>query len=626
MMLRGRRRERCQALYPPHAVIKRGLRYVDELSEAIKNQLALAYSAKDLLGYGLRQRLKEGYTAKDFRADLIAALVVGSVALPLSMALAIACDVPPQHGLYTAIIAGVVCALLGGTRFQVTGPTAAFVVILVPVVHKYGLSGLLVAGMMAGVMLLAMGLARLGRLIQFVPHPVTTGFTAGIAVVIAALQLKDVMGVRLPRTEGTFEYFGALIDAAPGVNWWDVGIAVVTIALLLVLPRMIKRVPAPLIALLAVSLGVVLLDHFVPGFHATTIGSRFSTIVGGEVIHGVPPLPPLPVIPWHVESAGASLSYAMIRDLLPAAFAIATLGAIEALGSATVADGMGGTKHDPNSELIALGIANIVVPFFGGIAATGAIARTATNIQAGARSPLAAALQAVFVLAATIALAPLVSYLPIAALAGMLVIVARNMSEARHFVRLVRIAPRADVMVMLTCFVLTVAFDLVIAVTVGVVLAALLFMRRMAVLTQAKLQTTTDAKIEVPAGVRLYELAGPLFFGAAKTAMEQLHVAGGQDHTMILVMEHVPTIDATGLVALESVLDRLYRSRIQVIFAGLTPELADLLERAGIKRDPGRLAYAPDVETAVSMAIVHGARLDRPPEKPIASSASAPAA
>jgi SulP family sulfate permease len=598
-------------------VIKRGLRYVDELSGALKSQLGLVYRAKDLLGYGLRQRLKEGYTAKDFRADLLASLVVGVVALPLSMALAIACDVPPQHGLYTAIIAGVICALLGGTRFQVTGPTAAFVVILVPIVHKYGLSGLLVAGMMAGVMLLAMGLARMGRLMQFVPHPVTSGFTMGIAVVIAVLQLKDVMGLKLPRTEGTFEYLGALIDAAPNANLADVGIAVVTIALLLVLPKLTQKVPAPLIALTVVSLGVVLLGHFIPGFEATTIGSRFQSTVGGEVIRGIPPLPPLPVLPWSFESGTGTLSFQMVRELLPAAFAIAMLGAIESLMAAVVADGMTGGKHDPNAELIALGIANMIVPFFGGIAATGALARTATNIKAGARSPIAAALHSVFVLASTIALAPLVSYLPMAALAGLLIIVARNMSEVRHFTRLLRIAPGTDVMVMLTCFGLTVAFDMVIAVTFGVLLAALMFMRRMAVLTRANLQTVTDTKVEVPAGVRVYELAGPLFFGAAKTAMEALHVAGGQDHTMILVMEHVPTIDATGLVALESVLDRLYRSKVKVIFAGLNPELVEIFDRAGIKRDPGKLAYAPDVDTAISMAIVHAARITRPPiDKP----------
>ncbi|MBA3462219.1 MAG: C4-dicarboxylic acid transporter DauA [Deltaproteobacteria bacterium] len=583
----------------------------------------MAYRAKDLIGYGLRQRLKEGYTAKDFRADLLAALVVGVVALPLSMALAIAVGVPPQHGLYAAIIAGVICALLGGTRFQVTAPTAAFVVILVPIVHKYGLSGLLVAGMMAGVMLLALGLARLGRLVQFIPHPVTTGFTAGIALVLIILQLKDAMGLELPRTDGTFEYLGALVDAAPNANPWDIGIAVMTIILLLVLPKLTNKIPAPLIALTVVSIGVVLLDHFVPGFHATTIGSRFSSTIGGEVVHGIPPLPPLPVIPWHLESSGSTLSFQMIRELLPAAFAIAMLGAIESLMAAVVADGMSNTKHDPNAELIALGIANIVVPFFGGIAATGALARTATNIKAGARSPIAAALQAVFVLAATIALAPLVSYLPMAALAGLLIVVARNMSETRHFARLVRIAPRADVMVMLTCFGLTVAFDMVVAVTFGVMLAALLFMKRMAVLTRANLQTITDTKVEAPPGVRVYELAGPLFFGAAKTAMEALHVAGGQDHTMILAMEHVPTMDATGLVALESVLDRLYRSKIKVIFAGLNPEVSELFERAGIKREPGKLAYAPDVDTAISMAIVHAARLNRPLDKPSPPTATA---
>ncbi|HEU0037617.1 MAG TPA: C4-dicarboxylic acid transporter DauA [Kofleriaceae bacterium] len=611
-------------------MLKRGLRYVDELSDKFRSQLALAYSAKELLGYGLKQRLREGYSAKDFRADLLSALVVGVVALPLSMALAIACDVSPQHGLYTAIIAGVLCALLGGTRFQVTGPTAAFVVILLPIVHQYGLGGLLVAGMMAGVMLVAMGLLRLGRLMQFVPHPVTTGFTAGIAVVIALFQLKDAFGIPgckpeqlaqpgfdhvaagcLPRTEGTVEYVHALWTVKHVINPWDVGIAVATVALLLLLPRILKRIPAPLVALTALALIVVILDRVVPGFHATTIASKFHYTIDGHQMPGIPPLPPLPVIPWQQGEHAFTLDYATIRALLPSAFAIAMLGAIESLMSAVVADGMSGTTHDPNSELIALGIANIICPFFGGIAATGALARTATNIRAGARSPFSAAMHSIFILACTIALAPLVGYLPMAALAGLLLIVARNMSEARHFVRLARIAPRSDVMVMLTCFGLTVLFDMVIAVTFGVLLAAVLFMRRMAVLTRAELQTVTDTKVDVPAGVRVYEIAGPLFFGAAKTAMEALHTVGGNHHTLVLAMQHVPTMDATGLVALESVLDRLYRSKIKVIFAGLTPELTELLERAGIKREIGKLAYAPDVETAISMAIVHAARIGK---------------
>jgi SulP family sulfate permease len=592
-------------------VIKRGLRYVEEVSDVVRHQLALAYRAKDLLAYGLRQRLREGYTAKDFRADLLASLVVGIVALPLSMALAIGCDVPPQHGLYTAIIAGLICALLGGTRFQVTGPTAAFVVILLPIVHKFGLGGLLVAGMMAGVMLVAMGLARLGRLMQFVPHPVTTGFTAGIAVVIAMFQLKDIMGVKPPRTEGTVEYLDAIWNVRATTNYWDVGIAVTTVVLLLVLPKILRRIPAPLVALTLISLVVALLDHLVPSFHATTIASRFSYELGGELHRGIPPLPPLPVIPWSQGEHHFTLDYATIRELLPAAFAIAMLGAIESLMAAVVADGMSGTEHDPNSELIALGVANIICPFFGGIAATGALARTATNIRAGARSPFAAAFHAIFILACTIALAPLVGYLPMAALAGLLLIVARNMSEARHFIRLARIAPRSDVMVMLTCFFLTVVFDMVVAVTFGVLLAALMFMRRMATMTQTKLKSVTDTKFEVPPGIRVYEIAGPLFFGAAKTAMETLHTAGGTDHTIILSMQHVPTMDATGLVALESVLDRLRRSNIKVIFSGLTPEVSEILDRAGIKRESGKLAYAPDVETAISMAIVHAARVGK---------------
>jgi SulP family sulfate permease len=602
-------------------MIRRSLRYAEELSEVVQKQLALAYSAKDLLGFGLRQRLREGYSIKDFRADVLSALVVGVVALPLSMALAIACDVPPQHGLYTAIIAGILCSLLGGTRFQVTGPTAAFVVILLPIVHKFGLGGLLVAGMMAGVILLIMGLARLGKLMEFVPHPVTSGFTMGIAVVIGGLQLKDAFGVKLPRTEGFFEYLGALWNARAAINPWDLGIAAVTVTLLLVLPKILKRVPAPLITLTLVSVVVVIVRHFW-SIDVTTIGSKFTYTLGGETGHGIPPVPPLPGVPWHFADTGhpaMSLDYHTIRELFPSAFAIAMLGAIESLMAAVVADGMAGTRHDPNSELISLGIANLVCPFFGGIAATGALARTATNIRAGARSPFSATMHSLFILACTIALAPLVAYLPMAALAGLLIIVARNMSEARHFVRLARIAPKHDVIVMLTCFTLTVVFDMVIAVTVGVVLAALLFMRRMSVLTKAELESESQLNVEVPAGVRIYEIAGPLFFGAAKSAMEALHTIHDKDHTYILDMQRVPTIDATGLVALESVLDRLHRSKIKVIFAGLGPDLNEILGKAGIKRELGKIAYAPDVETAISMAIVHAARIGRAPDKSASS-------
>jgi len=598
------------------------VRYVDELTERLKHQLALAYGLKDQLGFGLRQRLREGYSTRDFRADALAGIVVGIVALPLSMALAVAAgpggEVAPQHGLYTAIIAGIVCALLGGTRAQVTGPTAAFVVILVPVVRDFGLPGLLCAGMMAGVILVLMGMARLGRLMQFIPHPVVTGFTAGIAVVIALMQLKDALGLTLDgRPDGAIAYVEALWAARRSINGWDALICAATLGLLVGLPRVIKRVPAPLLALIGASLLVVLLDAIVPSFHVVTIGSKFSTVIDGETVRGIPPLPPLPVLPW--DGDGFVFDYAMIKALLPSAFAIAMLGAIESLMAAVIADGMTGTKHDPNAELIALGLANLACPFFGGIPATGALARTATNIRAGATSPLAAVVHAIFILACTIALAPLVAYLPMAGLAALLFVVAKNMSEARHFVRLTRIAPRHDVLVLWTCFGLTVLFDMVLAVSVGVVLAALLFMRRMAVITKITIETQVGTQVEMPPGVRLYEIAGPLFFGAANVALATLDQIDAAARIVILSMKRVDVMDATGLVALTSILERLQRGERKVILAGLQPEPADLLDKAGIKRVPGKLAFAPDVDTAVSMAIVHVARGPTGPTSVIAA-------
>jgi len=589
------------------------MRYVDELTDALKAQLASALRLKDQLGYALRSRLKEGYTRQDLRADLMAGLVVGVVALPLSMALAIASGVPPQHGLYTAIIAGLIVSLLGGSRLQVSGPTAAFVVILLPIVKTHGLAGLLVAGFMAGVILVMMGMARLGRLITFIPHPVTTGFTAGIALVIALLQLKGALGVDPAPAPGTVEYLSNLWDVKASVSWPDVSVCAFTLILLAAIPRFTKRIPAPLIALTAAAVGAWALGELVAGFDVATIHSKFTTVIDGEVVHGLPPLPPLPGLPWEEAGPGGGfrLDFAMVRELLPSAFAIAMLGAIESLLSATVADGMSGTKHDPNSELIALGIANMACPFFGGIAATGALARTATNIRAGARSPIAAAIHAVFILTCTVALAPLVGYLPLAAMAALLFIVAKNMSEARHFARLLRVAPRSDVMVLLTCFTLTVVFDMVIAVSVGVMLAALLFMRRMAVLTKVSLETETAARYELPKGVLLYEIAGPLFFGAAQMAMETFDTVGTKEEARVVIlgMGGVPTMDATGLVALESILDRLERSQSKVILTGLRPEVAELFEAAGIRKVAGQLAFAPDIETAISMAIVHDARI-----------------
>jgi SulP family sulfate permease len=388
---------------------------------------------------------------------------------------------------------------------------------------------------------------------------------------------------------------------------WELAVGVVTIVLLVVLPRLTKRIPAPLLVLAIVTGAATLASRYVPGFHVATIGTRFG---------GIPAVPPTPVLPWHMGGAhGAALhlDFATLQSLFGAAFAIAMLGAIESLLAAVVSDGMSGTQHDPDAELLALGISNVLCPFFGGIAATGALARTATNIRAGARSPIAATIHSLFVLACTIALAPLVSLLPMAALAGLLIIVAKNMAEPQHFAHIIRVAPRSDALVLLTCFSLTVLLDMVIAVSVGVVLAALLFMRRMAELTDVKLDTGTMQKLDLPPGVRLYEIAGPLFFGAAQKAMSVLDTVRERRQSIILYLGQVPTIDATGLVALETMLGKLKKHGHKVILAGMRPQLSELIARAGISPEKGKLAIAPDLDTALSLAIMHRAREERRP-------------
>lgn len=526
----------------------------------------------------LRRVRAKGYHFADFRADLLAGLVVGVVALPLSMALSIAVGAPPEHGLYTAVVAGAVVALTGGSKFQVTGPTAAFVVILAPIVTKYGLSGLLTAGLMAGVILLIMGIARLGRFIQFIPHPVTTGFTAGIALVIATLQIKDICGIELGAMPDSYiDKLHALWNARGTTQLSELVVATATFALLVLIPRVLKRIPAPLIAITLVSVTVAVVHHFAPGFHVATIGSRFHSMVGGHEIAGIPPVPPHPILPW----GNANLTYDHLRELAPAAFAIAMLGAIESLLSAVIADGMTGTRHDPNAELVGLGIGNIITPFFGGIAATGALARTATNVRAGARSPIAAVVHSVAVLLSIVLLARFVAYIPMASLAALLLLVAWNMAELRHSVKILRMAPKSDVFVLLTCFLLTVVFDMVVSVGVGVVLAALLFMRRMTDVVSGRTIYETDeiAREKLPDGVALYEIAGPLFFGAAKSAMDALDHIGEKARVVVLDLGRVPTIDASGLIALESACDELFRSKKRAIIAGPLPTPSRVFDR-----------------------------------------------
>jgi sulfate permease, SulP family len=554
------------------------------------------------VGFGLRRAFAKGYALQDLRADVLAGVVVGVVALPLSMALSIAVGAPPQHGLYTAIVAGAAVAMTGGSKFQVTGPTAAFVVILAPILSRHGLSGLLTAGFMAGVLLVGMGLARFGRLMQFIPHPVTTGFTTGIATVIATLQLKDALGLKVDALPDPFvDKVAALWDAIDTASVPAIGVALCTLALLSSLPRLTRKVPAPLLAIALVSVGVLVVQHFVPGLSVDTIGSRFQTTVDGELVRGIPRALPSPAAPW-----GEALSYARVRELLPAALAIALLGAIESLLSAVIADGMTGTKHDPNAELVGLGIGNMLAPFFGGIAATGALARTATNIRAGARSPIAAITHAALVLLSILVLAPWVSHVPMAALAALLLVVAWNMSEIHGFVAVLKVAPKSDVFVLVTCYGLTVFFDMVVAVATGVVLAALLFMRRMAELTETRALLGSDGEspvVEVPTGVILYEINGPLFFGAAQNAVAALQSARRDDFVvMILNLGHVPVIDSTGLVALDNAIGTLVRQHHDVVLAGPLPRPRSVFDKAKLSEKHGRVRLAKDLDEAIAIA------------------------
>ncbi len=557
------------------------------------------------IAFAMRRVIRKGYKLADLRADLLAGVVVAIVALPLSMALAIAVGAPPQHGLYTAIFAGFTTALLGGCKFQVTGPTAAFVVILAPIVNKYGLSGLLTAGFMAGLMLVAMGAFKLGSFIKFIPYPVTTGFTAGIATVIATLQVKDALGIHVVAMPDHYlERVVALWHARGTVSWQEIIVSSATLALLVFIPRVTKKIPAPLVAIAGVAVAVAIAHHFAPSFAVATIGTRFHTVIGGVVVDGIPRSLPIPALPW-----SGGLTITMMRELFMSAFAIAVLGAIESLLSAVICDGMTRTHHDPNAELVGLGIGNIIAPFFGGIAATGALARTATNIRAGARSPIASATHALLVLFAILVLAPLVSYVPMASLAALLVLVAWNMSEVRTFIGIIKISPRSDVVVLVTCFFLTVLFDMVVAVSVGFVLAAVLFMRRMSEITQSKMLVDNTQEeplpgLGLPAQTILYEVNGPLFFGAAQRAMETLHASESDSFRIIIIhLGKVPVIDATGFAALENAIVALVRRKKLVIVAGPLPQPRSIFEKARLdEAHAGFVTVVANLEAALTAA------------------------
>lgn len=537
---------------------------------------------------------REKYTVSRLSRDLIAGITVGIIAIPLAMALAIGSGVPPQYGLYTSAIAGIVIALSGGSRYSVSGPTAAFVVILYPVAQQFGLSGLLVATLLSGVFLVLFGLARFGRLIEYIPLPVTLGFTSGIGITIATMQIKDFFGLEIAHMpEHYLPKVAALAVALPGLNPGDAAIGIVTLGMLIIWPRLGIRLPGHLPALLA-GCAVMGIVHLLGG-NVATIGSRFHYLLAdGTQGSGIPPLLPQLVLPWDLPGSSFTLSLDALRALLPAAFSMAVLGAIESLLCAVVLDGMTGTRHNANSELIGQGLGNLVAPFFGGITATAAIARSAANVRAGATSPVAAVFHALLVLLALLALAPLLSWLPLSAMAALLLMVAWNMSEAHKVIGLLRRAPKDDIVVMLICMSLTVLFDMVIAISVGVVLASLLFMRRVARMTRL-----APLNVTVPDDVLAVRVTGPLFFAAAEGVFTPLLAQAAGKCVIVMQWDAVPVLDAGGLDALQRFIERLPEG-CELRICHLEFQPLRTLARAGVQPIPGRLAFFLDRDAALA--------------------------
>ncbi|TGY50582.1 C4-dicarboxylic acid transporter DauA [Rodentibacter caecimuris] len=501
----------------------------------------------------LKDSFRAGYTKKSFLRDIIAGLTVGVIAIPLSMALAIASGVPPQHGLYTAIIAGAVIAITGGSRFNISGPTAAFVVILYPVTQQFGLSGLLMATVLSGVILILMALFRLGRLIEYIPLPVTLGFTCGIGITIGTLQIKDFLGLNIEQMPSNYlEKIHAIFTALPTVNWADTLVGGATLLVLTQWHKLRLAIPGHLPAVIIGTMLAFVLQYF--GFHVATIGSAFQyTLSDGSIGSGIPSVLPDFALPWNIPNAQGELiqwDFNSLQALLPAAFSMAMLGAIESLLCAVVLDNMTDTKHHSNNELLAQGLGNIVSPFFGGITATAAIARSAANVKSGAVSPIASVVHALLVLFALLFFAKALSYLPLSSMAALLLIVAWNMASVHEIINLARRSSKNELTVLFTCLILTVLFDMVIAISVGVLLVSLLFIRTIAEMTKAIEHNVPDDLNDVLA----YRISGPLFFAAADKLFSDLHdKTVHTDHEIkhiVLQCDAVTVLDAGGIHAL----------------------------------------------------------------------------
>lgn len=536
------------------------------------------------------------YTKEKFMSDLMAGLIVGIVALPLAIAFGIASGVTPEKGLFTAVIAGFIISFLGGNTVQIGGPTGAFIVIVYGIIQQYGISGLAIATFMAGLMLILMGILKLGTVIKFIPYPIIVGFTSGIAVTIFSTQMKDLLGMTIDKVPSDFiAKWGVYFNHLDTINWWTLAVGIVSIFIIVSSSKITKKIPGSLIAIIVVTIVVYAMKNILHIEGIETIGDRFN--INAQ----------LP------EIESLSITVEKINLLFPSAFTIAILCAIESLLSAKVADGVTGARTNSNMELIAQGTANLVVPFFGGIPATGAIARTMTNINNGGRSPVAGMIHAVVLLLILLFLGDLTKHIPMACLAGVLVIVSYNMSEWRTFKALLR-GPKSDVAVLLTTFILTVIFDLTIAIEIGLLMAVFLFLKRIMDTTQVsvikdklKLSEEPDSQgneeeLHLSKGIEVYEIDGPFFFGIANKFDESMRIVGEKAKVRIIRMRKVPFMDSTGLHNLKNLCEKSKNENIRVILSGVRPDVRIMLEKAGFEEIIGKENICDNINIALERA------------------------
>ena len=539
----------------------------------------------------------KNYDRKTFMADLMAGIIVGIVALPLAIAFGIASGVSPEKGIITAIVAGFIIAACGGSKVQIGGPTGAFIVIVYGIIQQYGMQGLTIATLMAGVFLILLGVLRLGTIIKYIPYPIVVGFTSGIAVTIFTTQIKDLLGMDMAQVPSDFiEKWIAYAHNLGSIDLWSTIVGLASVAIIALMPRLSSKVPGSLVAIIVMTVAVLLLQHYGIATSVETIGDRFS-ISSSLPDASVPPL-----------------SWDAVKSLVAPALTIAVLGAIESLLSATVADGVTGDRHDSNTELIGQGLANIASPLFGGIPATGAIARTMANITGGGRTPVAGIIHAVVLLLIFLFLMPLARYIPMACLAGVLVVVSYGMSGWRSFRALMR-NPKSDVTVLLLTFFLTIIFDLTIAIEVGLICACLLFMRRMAETTEVRaildeIDLNEDADMErgnlehltIPEGVEVYEINGPYFFGAGNRFEDIMSRYGDRPRVRIIRMRKVPFIDSTGLHNLENLCLMSQREGITIVLSGVNPKVEAVLRKNHVDQLLGSENICNHIDLALARA------------------------